>query len=513
MPVLERMPQNYGLYYDVIEPRITNSETLIFIHGLGFSSNVWRPLIAELCYDYRIIIYDICGHDKSGLYINDSGLSWDFFINELFDLIDHLEIPSANIIGHGFGGTIAMKAALRNENRFTSLTLISTALYFPQDLLKYEYDLRLQLIETKRYEFTRMMTLNSVNNLTTINQSLLEHGFRLVNEWLYKQSIHLAFQSPEPFTSDLKNIEVPTLIIGGEIDPIFPINYTAIYASYVKNSRLHIIPNASNAAFLDAPEIVGKSIHTFLKERDNFYFSKSHSYLMEKMNTIFERGHEAEKEISTLHVEVLKKFSIQWHKIELVGKWNQRLAKELLLYLTLHQHVSRENIIEAFFPEWHTTKAKNYLRVMINHLRKILLHHPDQNLVKALIINRHSIQFVAPVNSDLNHFLESLNHFQSLPFQRQYDTLMTLIRQYRYTFLPGFDAAWISQLKNHIEENLGQYMSEVVEAYRHADMNNEAILLLLEGQAIEPYSGYCQEHIDQIKRTTYPASMVSPPIG
>jgi len=512
MPVLERVSQNYELYYDVIESPIANPETLILIHGLGFSSSVWHPLVEELFYHYRVIIYDICGHDKSGLYINDDELSWDFFVNELFDLINHLNIASANIIGHDFGGTIALKAANQDESRFTSLTLISTALYFPRDLLKYEYDLRLQLMETKRYEFARMMTLNSVNNLTPTNQALLERSFRLVDEWLYKQSIHLVFQDSEAFMIDLRNIKVPTLIIGGEIDPIFPVNYTAVYASYVKNSRLRIIPNASNAAFLDAPKAVGKNIHAFLKERDSLYFSKSHSYLMEKMNTIFDQGRKAEQEINTLHVEVLKKFSIQWHKIELVGKWNQRFAKELLLYLTLHQHVSRENIIEAFFPEWPTTKAKNYLRVMINHLRTILLHHPDRNLVKALVIDRHSIQLIASVNSDLNHFLESINHLQGLPFQRQHNTLMMLIRQYRYTFLPGFDAAWISQLKTHIEEKLGHYMSEVVEAYHHSGMTNEAILLLLEGQVVEPYNGYCQECIDQIQ-TTHPTNMVSPPIG
>ncbi|GGE28120.1 hypothetical protein GCM10011391_03300 [Pullulanibacillus camelliae] len=513
MPILKRPSQHYELYYDVIEPPISEPETLIFVHGLGFSSGIWHALVEELRYHYRMIIYDVCGHDKSGVCLNVDELSWDFFVNELFDLMDHLEIDHANIVGHGFGGTVAMKAANADENRFTSLTLISTALYFPQDLFKYEYDLRLQLMEKKRHEFARLMALNSVNKLTPENQAILERSFRLVDEWLYKQSIHLAFQDSETFTTDLRNIKVPTLIMGGEIDPIFPVNYTAVYASYIKSSRLRIIPNASGAAFLDAPKTVGENIHSFLEERDRLYFSKSHNYLTEKMNAIFERGRKVEREVNTLHVEVLNKFSIQWRNVELVGKWNQRFAKELLLYLTLNKQVSREDIIEAFLPEWNTTKAKNYLRVMINHLRKLLSQHPDQSLVEALVTDRHSIKLAASVNSDLNHFLESLNHFEGLPYQRQFDTLMTLIRQYRYTFLPGFDAPWISQLKMRIEERLGHYMLEVVETYHHAGMNDEAILLLLEGEVVEPYNGYCKERINQIKATAHPTSMVSPPIG
>ncbi|GGH84194.1 pimeloyl-ACP methyl ester carboxylesterase [Pullulanibacillus pueri] len=511
MAIFERNQGHYDLFYSVREGYGEQPETIVFIHGLGYSSAIWQSLMDRLDTRYRLITYDLCGHGQSGM-THDS-ISWPLFYEELFDLLDFLEVSSCHLFGHGIGGIIAIKAAVARGKRLKSLTLMSTPLYFPEDLYKYEYDQRLDLLVHKRSEFAHHMALNVVHQMTPAKRHILETAFRMVDERMYIDGVGLSFRSTDSFMTDLRNIKLPTLVMGGELDPVFPVNYTAVYSNFLEKSRLRIIPNASNAAFMDEPDYVAKSLVTFIQERDRLYFSKSHEYLQNKINSIFEKGQLAEREEATLHVKVINTFSIQWRKKEIRGKWNQRFAKELFLFLMLKHRVTREEIIVALLPETPVDKAKSYLRVMINHLKHILIAHGDPYLADGLVADRQFVHLDLPVNSDLNNYLKSIDDFEDLPAERQLETLIQLIRQYRDTFMPGFEAPWITSLKSRIENQLGHFMVDLSDAYHEAGDDESAILLLIEGVTVEPYEGYCDDRIEEIKGGYRPAKHFSPPIG
>jgi abhydrolase domain-containing protein 14 len=63
----------------------------------------------------------------------------------------------------------------------------------------------------------------------------------------------------------LKNLAVPTLIVWGEKDNIFPVDQAALLARSFSNTRTLIIPGAGHACYLDKPETFHRALLEFMK--------------------------------------------------------------------------------------------------------------------------------------------------------------------------------------------------------------------------------------------------------
>jgi pimeloyl-ACP methyl ester carboxylesterase len=100
---------------------------IIFIHGLAASSAFWYGagvnFISLLgpCY-----LYDLRGHGKSET--PQFGYRIEDMADDLVALMDESGIEKAHIIGHSFGGMIALKFAVSNPERVESLVLADVRL-------------------------------------------------------------------------------------------------------------------------------------------------------------------------------------------------------------------------------------------------------------------------------------------------------------------------------------------------------------------------------------------------
>lgn len=99
-------------------------EPVVLVHALGLDRRMWDGVIRELAGSHRVIAYDARGH---GTARGASAISMDLFARDLGELLDHLGLPSAHIVGFSMGGVIAQTFALQRPHRVRSLTLIGTA--------------------------------------------------------------------------------------------------------------------------------------------------------------------------------------------------------------------------------------------------------------------------------------------------------------------------------------------------------------------------------------------------
>jgi len=105
----------------------TSKEELVMVHGLATNMAFWfHPYTAELAKYFRITLYDLRGHGRSG--ITDSGYSAASLSTDLELLLAHLNITRAHFLVHSFGGVIALKLAIRKPELFASLILADTQL-------------------------------------------------------------------------------------------------------------------------------------------------------------------------------------------------------------------------------------------------------------------------------------------------------------------------------------------------------------------------------------------------
>jgi pimeloyl-ACP methyl ester carboxylesterase len=95
---------------------------LVLIHGLFCNLAFWYLTVApRLAEAFRVTVYDLRGHGLT------QRLPWGYravdLAEDLRRLLDHLGIESAHLVGHSFGGAVALAFAIGNPTRARSLTL------------------------------------------------------------------------------------------------------------------------------------------------------------------------------------------------------------------------------------------------------------------------------------------------------------------------------------------------------------------------------------------------------
>jgi pimeloyl-ACP methyl ester carboxylesterase len=97
---------------------------LLFIHGIGDSSDTWAPLIDAFAQDYTVIAPDLLGHGRSAKPRADYSVA--AYANAMRDLLAVLDIERATVVGHSLGGGVAMQFAYQYPERCERLVLVST---------------------------------------------------------------------------------------------------------------------------------------------------------------------------------------------------------------------------------------------------------------------------------------------------------------------------------------------------------------------------------------------------
>jgi 3-oxoadipate enol-lactonase len=102
---------------------------VVLIHAFTGNQSIWAltGIVAELSSEYRVTTYDLRGHGLSG--VTPSGYNSAQMAADLRQLHTKLELQPAHLVGHSFGGVIAVHAALDYPEIAASIVLSDT--YFP----------------------------------------------------------------------------------------------------------------------------------------------------------------------------------------------------------------------------------------------------------------------------------------------------------------------------------------------------------------------------------------------
>jgi pimeloyl-ACP methyl ester carboxylesterase len=94
-------------YMDVMPSEATNGKTVVLLHGKSFSGDYWAQTAAKLAAEgYRVVVPDQLGFGKSAK--PDIRYSFDLLARNTKALLDRLGVTRAAIVGHSFGGMLAV---------------------------------------------------------------------------------------------------------------------------------------------------------------------------------------------------------------------------------------------------------------------------------------------------------------------------------------------------------------------------------------------------------------------
>ena len=99
-------------------------DPVVLLHGafMAIPGN-WTGWIGELSKSQRVIAVEMQGHGRTSDIPRD--FSYENLADDVAALLDHLEIPSADLIGYSLGGGVAMLCAIRHPAKVRKVVSIS----------------------------------------------------------------------------------------------------------------------------------------------------------------------------------------------------------------------------------------------------------------------------------------------------------------------------------------------------------------------------------------------------
>lgn len=253
---------------------------LVLMHGgPGLDHTTLLPLQA-LADQFTLIFYDHrCNGHSAGVDV--STMTLDNLTADADALREALGFDEWAVLGHSFGGHVALEYALRYPQRLSRLVLMNTGAdqrwardNAPEILAKRGYSAAAVQAARRFYsgqitpsEFLPtvrkfMTAYNYGNSLLALAKSLISghmptfqpealiFGYHVLNGWSVMDR--------------LGEIQVPTLVIAGRYDFLFPPEHQAILADRLPNAQLELIERAGHSPQSERTVEVNRIVRHFL---------------------------------------------------------------------------------------------------------------------------------------------------------------------------------------------------------------------------------------------------------
>ncbi len=253
-------------------------DVVLLVHGLAGSSRTWDQVVPTLAGEYDVIAPDLLGHGESAKPLGDYSLG--AFASGLRDLLAVLDVPSATIVGHSFGGGVAMQLAYQHPELVDRLVLVGSGglgrevswLLRALSLPGAEYVMPLGFpkpLVDGATEIGRMLgRLNirspKIGELWRGYSSLAEAPNRRAFVKTMRSVIDVGGQAVSATDRLYLAARVPTLIVWGERDGIIPLAHGRAAHEAIASSRLEVIEGVGHFPHVEAPDRFNEVLVDFL---------------------------------------------------------------------------------------------------------------------------------------------------------------------------------------------------------------------------------------------------------
>ncbi len=241
---------------------------LIFIHGFPYNSSMWSQQIRQLKEHYHCIAYDVRGMGETPP--GDGQFTMEMFVDDLFAVIDGLDLRRPVLVGFSMGGYIALRAMEREPERFRALILCDTKTEADDDAGKLKRASAIRLINTEGMErfasdFVSMtFQKDAAERIQDIYNATLEQA--KAESPAGVKGCLLAMAVRTDTTHVLGDIQIPTLLLVGEHDALSPPALMQQMQEKIAGAELVVIPDAGHMSPLENPDAVTNGIKDFLSK-------------------------------------------------------------------------------------------------------------------------------------------------------------------------------------------------------------------------------------------------------
>lgn len=247
---------------------------LVMHGGLGFDHTMLHPWLDPLGEQMRLVYYDHRGNGRSGRPPSET-LTFEQLCSDADALRDYLGFEQVGVMGHSYGGFIALEYALRYPERLSHLILFDTA---PAT------DHGEEIMANLNRKGATQEQMEAFGSSPESDDGLWRMWKLIEPLYFYNYDAELAgrlfgktVMSAEAsragdallggwdLTSRLGEISAPTLILVGQDDFICPPSRAKIMHEGIPDSELAVFENSGHMAYVEEPEAFLDTIRSWLQ--------------------------------------------------------------------------------------------------------------------------------------------------------------------------------------------------------------------------------------------------------
>jgi len=230
-------------------------KAIIFIHGSGGNSNLWKHQLNNLDGNSSVVAVDLPSHAQSDKF---SELSLELYVDVLKALIVNLKLKEVMLAGQSLGGAVIQSYYFKYPDKVSALILIGTGARLRVS------PMTLDMLKNNFQEFLNSSPIGAFYKKTSreITNAYITEVVKTDQEVIYTDfSICDRFDVMDK----MKLIKIPCLMICGKEDKLTPPKYSKYFNDHIEKSELVIIDEAGHLVMLEKPEEVNQAINRFIK--------------------------------------------------------------------------------------------------------------------------------------------------------------------------------------------------------------------------------------------------------
>ncbi len=260
--------------------KVGTGPALLLLHGLGCDHTTWLPVLAALSRRYTVIAPDLLGHGRSAKPRADYSVGG--YANGMRDLLTVLGVDKVTVVGHSFGGGVAMQFAYQFPERTERLVLVAPGGLGP------EVTMAIRAVTMPGFhQVMGLLTLPLVRQATTTSlRTLAASRVPLVRDLDEVAAIVESFRDPRARRAIRQVVSsvvdwrgqvvtmadrayltaaMPMCVVWGSDDAVIPVRQARRIAELAPGATVEVVQDAGHFPHKDHPQRFVRILDEFVR--------------------------------------------------------------------------------------------------------------------------------------------------------------------------------------------------------------------------------------------------------